>query len=169
MRHDWYVLRSKPWKEEALSRLVQSNGYEVFYPRIPARPVNPRARKVLPYFPGYLFVRTGLQDARAPTFRWMPFSQGLVRVGGEPASVSDLIVCSIQSRVAQIWESKGLPHRAFNPGDRLIVEEGVFEGYRGIFDAYISGNERVRILLQMLNDRFIPVEIEADRLSKLQS
>jgi transcriptional antiterminator RfaH len=36
------------------------------------RPVNPRARKTRPYFPGYLFVQADLAAVGLVEFRWMP-------------------------------------------------------------------------------------------------
>ncbi len=59
----WYVLRSKPHKEDLVWRQAVSQGFEIFYPRIPAQAVNPRARKIVPYFPGYMFVRVGFARA----------------------------------------------------------------------------------------------------------
>jgi len=41
----------------------------------------------------------------AATFHWMPFSAGLVEVGGEPGTVPELLVRSIAARVAEIWQA----------------------------------------------------------------
>lgn len=165
----WHVLRSKPRKEAALSRFAQMNGHEIFYPRIPVKPVNPRASQIRPYFPGYLFVRTDIGAAGLSTFRWMPFSQGLVHVGGEPAPVPDTVVRAIRSRVAEIWEVGGLVFGELEKGDRVIIKDGMFEGYVGIFDAHLPGKERVRILLKMLNDRFVPTELHVGSVEKLRA
>ncbi|HEY69442.1 MAG TPA: hypothetical protein G4O08_02535 [Anaerolineae bacterium] len=165
----WYVLRSKPWKEAALCKFARSVGHEIFYPSIPVKPVNPRARKIVPYFPGYLFVRTQFEGTGPSAFHWMPFSQGLVCVGGEPAPVSDLIVRSIKTRVAELWQSKGLVVKEFETGDRVMIRDGMFEGYRGIFDTYLSGSERARILIEMLNARFVPLEIDVTLVEKLSN
>jgi hypothetical protein len=53
----WYAVRSKPRKEDILSRQLRAQGFEVFYPRVRVHRVNPRARKLEPYFPGYMFVQ----------------------------------------------------------------------------------------------------------------
>ena len=45
-------------------------------------------------------------------------------------------------------------------GDVVQIEHGPFEGYEAIFDARLPGNERVRVLLQLLNDRRVPVELD---------
>ena len=160
----WYVLRSKPHKEDALDRYAREQRHEVYCPRIPVKPANPRARKIRPYFPGYLFVRSDPARVGDSTFHWMPFSQGLVHVGGEPAPVADGFVRALQARLAAIWDAGGLPSDGLRQGDRVVLRAGLFKGYEGIFDVRLSGGARVRVLLKMLNDRYVPVEIDAELL-----
>jgi len=163
----WHVLRSKPHKEESLYRFVTSEGHRVFYPQIPANPVNPRARKIKSYFPGYMFVQACLEELGQNAFQYLPFSNGLVWLGGEPAVVPDAVVHTLQTRIAEIWDAGGLKCSDLVPGELVVIQEGAFEGYEGIFDAYISGDDRVRILLKMLNDRFVPMEIDRASLVKV--
>lgn len=162
----WYVLRSKPRKEGALQRFARQNGHEVFFPTIPARPVNPRASRIAPYFPGYLFVHTDLRAAGAATFHWMPYSVGLVQVGGEPGAVQDLVVRGIAARVREIWGGGALLPDRFQHGDRVVVRQGAFEGYQALFDARLPGTERARVLLKMLNDRYVPLEVGMELIEK---
>ena len=164
----WHVLRSKPHKEDSLFRFVSAEGYRVFYPQIPANPVNPRARKIKSYFPGYMFVHACLAEIGQNAFQYLPFSMGLIWLGGEPAVVPETVVGALQTRLAEIWDAGGLIYRDLEPGERVVIQEGVFEGYEGIFDAYISGNDRVQILLKMLNDRFVPMEIDRALLAKVE-
>ena len=162
----WYVLRSKPRKESALQHFARQNGHEVFFPSIPMRPVNPRASRIAPYFPGYLFVHTDLHAVGPATFHWMPYSTGLVQVGGEPGAVPDLVVRGIAARVREIWGGGDLMPDRFQHGDRVVVRQGAFEGYQALFDARLPGTERVRVLLKMLNDRYVPVEIDLELLER---
>ncbi len=165
----WYALRSKPNKEKALYRYVAGQGYSVFYPRISVQPVNPRARKVRPYFPGYMFVHACLEQAGERAFRFMPFSQGLVWLGGRPAVVAEGVVAELQARLAQLEAQGGLMENALSPGERVRVCEGAFDGYEGIFDVHLSGRDRVRVLLEMLNDRYLPVELERGHVLPVRS
>ena len=157
----WYVIRSKPSKEAALFGYLTSEGHEAFYPHIPANPVNPRARKVKPLFPGYLFVHTSISTVGRSEYQWMPFSQGLVRVGEEPAPVAEPIVRALQSKLAEIWRTGGLEAAecGLRHGDRILVREGIFEGYEGLFDLRLKGQDRARVLLKMVHDRYIPAEL----------
>jgi len=46
-------------------------------------------------------------------------------------------------------------------GDNVAIHDGAFAGYEGIFDVQLSGTDRVRILLSLLDNRLIPVEMPA--------
>ncbi|MFQ5944333.1 MAG: transcription termination/antitermination protein NusG [Anaerolineales bacterium] len=160
----WYVLHSKPRKEATLDALVRSAGYETYYPQLPISRPCPR---LSPFFPGYLFVLADLNIAGESALRWMPFSHGLVHLGGEPAPVPSLLVQAIKARVNEVWERGGLVQDRLMPGDRVFIQNGAFEGYEGIFESRIDGSERVRILLKMLSDRYLSAEVRADTLEKV--
>lgn len=160
----WYVLCSKPRKEAALNSLARAAGYETYYPQIP---VGRRSPRLSPYFPGYLFVLADLKIAGVSPLRWMPFSRGLVHIGGEPAAVPASIVQALQAGVDRVWERGGLVEDDIKQGDRVLIREGMFEGYEGIYESRIDGSERVRILLKMLSDRYLPAEISSDTLEKV--
>lgn len=160
----WYAFRSKPNKEEFVSQQVQSQGVESFYPRIPVKPVNPRARKSKPYFPGYLFVRVELSQVGQSVFQWIPGGLGLVSFGGSPAPVDDALVNGIRDRVNAITLAGGELFYGLKQGDEVYIRSGPFAGYRAIFDAGLPGKERVRVLLQLLSERSVPVELSAGQV-----
>ena len=90
----WYAVQSKPHKEftvrDALNRLP---GVEAYLPVLKVNPVNPRARTIRPFFPGYLLVRADLARVGISAIQWTP---GLVRVLGteqqpQPLAVIDEI------------------------------------------------------------------------------
>ena len=89
------------------------------------------------------------------------------RLGGEPASVHESVIGRLHDRMAEIWETGVLPGPEFVQGEGVMVVQGAFEGYEGIFDAALSGTDRVRILLRMLNDRFMPVEVDRVLVAKV--
>jgi transcriptional antiterminator RfaH len=148
MSLQWYALRSKPRKEDVVWKQVRDRGFETFLPRLRVNPVNPRARKVKPYFPGYLFVRADIEAVGLSTFQWLPHSTGLILFGGEPAPVPDHLIYAIQKRVAEIAASGGEVFDGLHPGDRVMINYGPFSGYEAIFDARLPGTERGRVLLQ---------------------
>jgi transcription antitermination factor NusG len=166
MSLNWYALHSHPYKEDLLWKQVQANDIEGFYPRVRVSPVNPRSRKIRPYFPGYLFVRVDLQEVGLSVFNWMPYSTGLVSFGGEPAIVSDALIQAVKQRIQQVEQAGGELFDGLHQGDPVVIQDGPFDGYEAIFDIRLPGSERVRILLKMLNDRNVPMEIRAGQIRK---
>jgi transcriptional antiterminator RfaH len=168
MAASWYVLRSKPHKEQALWGQALSQGFVVFYPQIPSRAVNPRARKVVPYFPGYLFVHVDLDEIAISTFQWMTNSAGLICFDGVPAAVSEDLIAAIRERVEAIAAAKAEPLQGLRPGDPVVIRSGPLAGYEALFDTRLSGGQRVRVLLDMLNDRRVPVDLAAGQIARRQ-
>ena len=165
----WYVLRSKPNKEEALWREVSARGQETFYPHIKVKPVNPRSRTVRPYFPEYLFVKADLPQIGLSSFSLLPYAQGLVSFGGEPAEVPEVIIQSIRRHFDEINEAGGEQLEGLKSGDEVTVQDGPFTGYEAVFDARISGNERVRVFLKLLAVRFgrqLQLELPAGQIQR---
>jgi transcription antitermination factor NusG len=166
MEKHWYAIHSHPNKENLLWDQLLARNVDVFYPRIPVKPVNPRSRKILPYFPGYLFVCTDLEQVGVSLFQWMPYATGLVRFGGDPAIVPESLILGIRQKVGEIAQAGGEVNHGLKPGDRIVVRDGLFAGYEGIFDVRLSGKERVRVLLEMLNSRKVPLEIGIEAIQK---
>ncbi|HNT23457.1 MAG TPA: transcription termination/antitermination NusG family protein [Anaerolineales bacterium] len=162
----WYALRSKPRKENVLWRQAQEHGFEVFYPRLRVNPVNPRSQKIKPYFPGYMFVRADVESAGLSTFQWMPHSTGLVCFGGEPSVVPENLIHAIRRRVEEIAQAGGEVFDGLKPGDVIQISYGPFEGYEAIFDARLPGSARVRVLLQLLSERRVPLELDVSHIQQ---
>ena len=167
MTSRWYVLRSKPRKERSLYRYICSEDVECYYPCIRVNPVNPRSQKVKPYFPGYMFVQSNLQKEGMNRFRWLPHSLGLVRFGNVPAEVPENLIHGIKHTLSQIQDAGGETLHGLQPGDRVLIEDGPFQGYCGVFDTCLSGSDRIRVLLNMLQDsREVSVELDVGQIRK---
>ena len=162
----WYAIHSHPNKEELLWQQILSRGYEAFYPRIQVQPVNPRSRKIRPYFPGYLFVRADLLATGISIFQWMPFATGLVSFGGEPSVVPDNLISAIHDRIGEIARAGGELFDSLKKGDAVVIHSGPFAGYEALFDLRLPGSARVRVLLKMLNERNLPIELDAGQIEK---
>jgi transcription antitermination factor NusG len=161
MTANWYAVRSKPRKEEIVWKQILSQGFEAYFPRIRIHPVNPRSRKLKPYFPGYLFLIADLEAVGLSTFQWMPHSIGLVSFGGEPAIVPDHLVQAIRRRVDDINSAGGEVFDGLKQGDMVWINEGPFRGYEALFDARLPGSERVRVLIEFLgNNRRVALTLE---------
>ncbi len=166
MSFEWYVLRSKPRKENVVAKQLLDRNVEVYFPQLRVQPVNPRSQKIKPYFPGYLFIRIDLEKTGLSDFHWLPHSIGLVMCGDEPSAVPDNLVQTIREQVDEKNQAKpeyldGLKH-----GEEVRIQFGPFEGYEALFDVHIAGSERVRVLLKFLDDRRVPVDLPAVQLAR---
>jgi transcription elongation factor/antiterminator RfaH len=166
MPERWYVLHSKPRKENLLWEQLRLREIEAFHPQLRVQPVNPRARKVRSYFPGYVFVRVDLDQVNWSTLQWMPGATGLVSFGGEPASVPESLIQAIRHRVEEINASGGEQLMELKQGDPVVIQGGAFDGYEAIFDAKVSGNERVRVLLTFLKAQQKWLDLPAAQIKK---
>jgi transcriptional antiterminator RfaH len=164
MNRQWYVLRSKPNKEMVLWRELEARGVECFYPHLRVQPVNPRSRKIRAYFPGYLFVQVELELVSASSLNWMPFSSGLVAFDGTPAIVPENLVQGIHRHVDQINLAGGDQSSDLKPGDLVVIQGGLFDGYEAILDARLAGTERVRVLLKLLQRRQVSLELPSGQI-----
>ncbi len=168
MTVSWYVIRSKPNKEEFLAEQLTAYGIEIFLPRIRVKTVNPRARKVRPYFPSYLFVHVDLDLVSVSTLHWMPGAVNLISFDSEPASVPDLLISAIERQVGHINALQENFVKSLKPGDIVTIHDGPFAGYEAIFDGEISGRERVRVLLNFLQKRQIPLELREQQIGRVK-
>jgi transcription antitermination factor NusG len=160
----WYAIQSKPQKEALLCEQLELSDIEAYFPRIRVQPVNPRARKFKAYFPGYLFVRVDLEQVGLSVLQWMPGSIGLVNFDGEPAYVPDALLQAIRQRVEKInLAGAGLLEK-LKLGDAVVIKGGPFAGHEAIFDTRLPGNERVRVLLELLRGQKIRLELPAGQI-----
>ena len=163
-----YVLRSKPHKEDFLGEQLRSHKIEIFNPRLRVQPVNPRARKSKPYFPGYIFVHLNKDFFNMSKLQWIPGAAGLVSFGGHPAYVHDSLINIIRKRVDDINASGGESTARIHPGEEVTINSGPFSGYKAIFDCHLSGKERVHVLIKMLNNYHMPADISLGQIQTKQ-
>jgi transcription elongation factor/antiterminator RfaH len=165
MGQAWYVLQSKPNKENQLYACVESQGFEVFYPTIRVQPVNPRSSKIRPYFPRYMFVHVDLEAVGISALQWVPGAIGLVQFEGYAAPVPDHVIHELKRRIADIEAAGGIQLEGLKQGDPVKITHGPLAGYEAIFDLRLSGSARVQVLLEMLG-RLVKVKVNASVIEK---
>lgn len=162
---DWYLVRTKAGKERWVRDQLAAQLPEVFLPLLEAR--TPRWGKmawtIVPLFPCYLFARLDPQKHYFDV-RYLPGVQGLVSAGSDPVAVPSGVVEEIRRRgvngVVKIEE------RSFDSGDRLRVVQGPFRGFEAIFERYLSGAERVAILLSAIDAEGLRVVLSASAVTR---
>ncbi len=132
-------------------RQLQSQGYEIFYPRYFTANGSTGRLQIRSYFPGYMFIRLDLNSINQSTFQWMPNSEGLVNFESHPAYVPDNLIEAIKRHVDKLNSM-----RLVDLVKSTDIGEGSVQGnssggtYEAIFDASLSSDERVEELLRML-------------------
>jgi transcriptional antiterminator RfaH len=161
MSLSWYVLHSKPNKEDFLYAQLRHREIEVFYPRLRVDPVNPRARKVKPFFPGYLFVHVDLESTPLSNLAYIPGANRVVSFDHQPAIVPDVVIQGIAHNVEQLNKNPETGQMSFSHGDPVTIHGGPFDGYQAIFDTKLEGSERVRLLIELLRGQQMRVQVPA--------
>jgi transcriptional antiterminator RfaH len=161
----WYIFQSKARKEELLREQLRLREIEHYYPCLRVRPVNPRSRKIRPYFPGYVFGRVDLEEMGRSILEWIPGAIGIVSFGGEPAPVPDELVSTLRRHLEAINASNGKGASRYRPGDVVAIQGGPFSGYEAIFDVQLPGRDRVEVLLKLLQGKRIRVELSSDLIT----
>jgi len=164
-REDWYLVRTKPGKERWVHDQLTAMLPEVFLPLLEAK--TPRWGKmawtISPLFPCYLFARFELH-ARYFDIKYLPGVHGFVSAGNDPLAVPEAVIEEIRCRgvdgVIKIKEP------VIGGGDKVRVVEGPFRGFEAIFERYLSGAERVAILLSTIEASGIRMVLPASSVAK---
>lgn len=160
----WYVLHSKPNKEDFLFSQLKNRAIEVYYPLLRVDPVNPRSRKVKPFFPGYLFVQIDLEGTPLSSLAYVPGTNRVVSFDHVPAIVPDEVIHTIRQNVDKINEHPDNFQKQLHHGDPVIIQGGPFEGYQAIFDTHLEGSERVRLLIKLLRGQQMRVQVPSQMI-----
>ncbi len=160
----WYALHSKPNHENLLWEQLTRREIEAFLPCVAIQPVNPRARKTRPFFPGYVFVHLDILQQGESSLQWIPGAGGLVKFGNDAGYIPDNLIQAIRNRVEGMQTPCGEPHPCARPGDTVIIRDGPFKGCEAVFDERLSGSERVRVLLRLFQREAIPLHLSARQI-----
>ncbi len=148
MEH-WYVIQTKPKKEEEATTYLSNKGVEIFSPLIECFNYrNGRMSKELkPLFPGYIFGKFDL-EINYPLVRWGKGVKCVLGFGGYPIPLAEEVIIIIKERTDErnIVRMK----RDFKPNDVVRITSGPLKDLVGIFERWLSDKERVRILLNLI-------------------
>ncbi|MBV8056443.1 MAG: hypothetical protein JOZ29_18090 [Deltaproteobacteria bacterium] len=145
----WYLLRTKAGEERRARDQVSRLTPEVLLPlvRVRVRRWGRMTESVAALFPGYIFA---LFDAEREYSR-LRYTRGVRQIvcfGGEAAVVPRWIIGELKHRCAS--GPVELPTSQLVAGQRVIVIDGPFREFEGIFERHLSGPERVAILLSVM-------------------
>jgi transcriptional antiterminator RfaH len=161
----WYVIQTKPKKEEEAKSYLSTKGVEVFYPLMEYFLLRKgRMNKELkPLFPGYIFGKFDLYQ-NYPLVRWAKGVKKVLGFGEYPTPISEQVVEVIRVRT----DTHGivrLKHH-FRANDVIRIKTGPLRDLLGIFERWVSDSERVRILLNLMGYQPV-VEIHYSMIEKV--
>ena len=160
----WYALHCKPRKEQVVYEQLLVRAIEAFSPCAPVKDAGRRKSRLEAYFPGYIFVCADLEQIGITTLQWLPGLIDIVKFGGIPAQVPDSLINAIRSKIKRISNLGEDIAEHIKPGDMVNISDGPFAGQKAIFDSRLSGGERARVLLTLLNDQTIQIQLPISQL-----
>ena len=145
----WYVIQTKPKKEEGAKLYLSTKGVEVFSPLIETFvPRNGKMNKELKsLFPNYIFAKFELEK-NYPLVRWARGVKKILGFGGYPVPISEEVIELIKKRTDENGIVKRTHH--FVANDVVRIKTGPLRELCGIFDRWVSDSERVRVLLNLI-------------------
>ncbi len=161
----WYVIQTKPKREEEAESYLSTRGVEMFCPLIETFGLrNGGMRKELkPLFPGYLFGKFDL-ERNYPLVRWARGVKKVLGFGGYPTPISEEVLRIIKERT----DSRGIVkvNHHFEPNDVVRIKTGPLKDLLGVFERWVSDGERVRILLRLMGYQPV-VEVHCSLIEKV--
>jgi len=148
----WYAVYTKPKKEDSVAFSLQNIGIEVLNPKIKFRKFkrNRLTDVIEPLFPCYLFANFD-KDKYS---HLITYTRGVKYIVGKksPVAVQDEVINVIKDGI----EDNNLiviKPSTFKNGDKVLIKDGPFKDFYGIFEKEIKGHERVMILLETIQCR----------------
>lgn len=171
----WHVLYTKPHSEFRVRDALKIRGIESYLPALPV--AHPRAGRapLAAFFPCYLFAHFDLSSVGESNIVYLPGLRNLVMVGGKPATIPSEVVAHMARRLREstAFVAGG---QVLARGDRVQILAPGLEAFDAVFDARLSQQGRVRILVSYLERRypshhsiehFKPVEIGIEQIQKI--
>ena len=144
----WFIVNTKPKQEFIAERNLRLLGVDIYLP-VYLKKVKKNKEKIdviSPLFAGYLFARFSIDRF----YHKVKFTRGVKKVLGNQDylwTIDHDRINDIQTRekdgVVVMKKGKEL----FRKGDRIIIDEGDFDGWEGIFYEELPDRERAIIML----------------------
>jgi transcriptional antiterminator RfaH len=161
----WYVIQTKPKKEEEAESYLSTRGVEMFNPLMETFALRNGGmnKELKPLFPGYIFGKFDLEQ-NYPLVRWARGVKKILGFGSYPTPISEEIIEIIKGRT----DTQGIVRVKyhFEPNDVVRIKTGPLKDLLGIFERWLSNSERVKILLNLIG--YQPaVEIHCSMIEKV--
>ena len=158
---EWFVIYSKPQKEEFARCHLRQKGIEVFFPRLLLPRSSKKRNLVIPLFPNYLFVRINLWSQYYAVL-WSPGVKNFVSFNNTPTPLDS----AVAEYLVQGANAEGIIAAQSNlkVGQEVRIRGGSFDGLVGMLQDAPDAKGRVKVLMNLLN-REIKVEVPVHLVS----
>jgi transcriptional antiterminator RfaH len=160
---DWYLVHTKAGKELSVRSQLDEWLPEAFLPTLKVR-IHRWGRlvtSVSPLFPCYVFARLPARcDLRR--VRYTLGVREIVRAGDEPLAVPRSVIEQLKHRCAH--GPVELLTKPFRKGEPVMIADGALRGFDAVFEQYLSGPQRVAILLSSMTETSIRVVLPASSI-----
>jgi len=146
--HRWYVVYSKPHKEELAQFHLRLKGLETFFPRLLLPEPLVKRRRIVPLFPNYLFVRIHVSEEYHFAL-WSPGVKYIVSFNGTPAPLDEEVIAILRHRANP--EGVLTAHSGLTAGQECRLAGGLFKGLAGIIQDPPDAKGRVWVLMKLLS------------------
>lgn len=151
----WYCVRTRPKSEHLAARnlIGFANLDEVFCPRIRFEKSTRRGKVwfVEALFPGYIFARFDLaNDLRAVNAA--TGVTGVLRFADEYPLIEHGYIQELREEFPEEDDAIRIIEPEIAAGDEVVITEGAMAGLKTIVTRLISGQDRVRVLLEWLGE-----------------
>jgi transcriptional antiterminator RfaH len=162
---EWYLVRTKNGKEGWVRDQLAASLTEVFLPLLQARASRwgKKVWSVVPLFPCYVFGRFDLQTHYFDV-KYTTGVQGLVSAGTDPLSMPEYVIDEIKRRGVNGMVK--IEEKSFSKGEQVRVVDGPFRTFEAIFERYLSGAERVAILLNAIERQSLRVVLPSSAVTR---
>jgi transcription elongation factor/antiterminator RfaH len=159
----WYAIYTKPGKEDPIAYRLEGIGIEILNPKMKFKKYkrNKLIEVIEPLFRCYLFANFDKEEYA----HLITYTRGVRYIIGKsnPIVVYDEIINTIKEGMED-GNIVVIRPRRFEKGDRVLIKDGPFKDFYGIFEKETRGHERVMILLDMIHYR---LELDSCLLTKI--
>jgi transcriptional antiterminator RfaH len=150
----WFVVQTNPKEENLVSLVLSKQDIPIYQPFMEKYVFHARKKtlKQYPLFPNYIFVNILPNEEEFHKIRW---SRGVRRIlidNYQPIPIEDEFITSL--KILQDKDTGIIKKPVeFAPGDLVRIKSGPMKDLYGVFEEWGSDEGRVKILIQMVNNR----------------
>jgi transcriptional antiterminator RfaH len=150
----WFVVQTNPKEENLVSLVLSKQDIPIYQPFMEKYVFHARKKtlKQYPLFPNYIFVNILPTEEEFHKIRW---SRGVRRIlidNYQPIPIEDEFITSL--KILQDKDTGIIKKPVeFSPGDLVRIKSGPMKDLYGVFEEWGSDEGRVKILIQMVNNR----------------